>query len=53
MGLSVFTFVSQSYRVALHPKSTIDHRLRLLHDALQMVLATEAFGIDLVDVFGS
>ena len=37
----------------LHPKSTVDHRLRLFHDAFQMILVTEALRIEFVDVFGS
>src|SRR6266853_2931942 len=44
--------VSRYCPSALHPKSTVDHRLRLLHDAFQMILTTEGLRIDLVDIFG-
>ena len=34
-------------------KRSIDHRLRLLHDAVEVLLAAKALGVDLVDVLGA
>ena len=34
-------------------ESVIDHRLRLVHDRVQMFLSANAVGIELVDVFRS